>query len=44
MKNKLLQQLDYLSKRLQGKELTEEEIQQEVKVVRDEKAKGRTRY
>ena len=43
-KKKLLELLNYFAERLKEKGITEEEIQEEVKAVRNEKAKSRARY
>jgi len=43
-KGKLLGLLETISKKIEEKNLTEKDIKDEIKVVRDEKAKNRTRY
>ena len=43
-KKKLLEQLDYFAEKFKEKSITEEDIQEEIKAVRNEKTKGRARY
>ncbi len=43
-KRKLLELMDYMAKKFEEKDITEEDIQEEIRAVRNEKAKNRARH